>query len=102
MALTLHAGCINNWMSNPVITNSSIEHNSALNMGGGMFNNSSNPEIVSSTIQNNIADNGGGIANYSDVLSIESMIIRDCFHLSESYRWPTIYKRNIKWNNQDI
>lgn len=86
MALTGHAGGINNWMSNPVITNSTIEHNSALHMGGGMFNNSSNPEIVSSTIQNNSADNGGGIANYSDVLSIESMIIRDCFIINnEAY-----------------
>ncbi len=78
-ALNEHAGGINNWKSNPVIKNSTIEHNSALHMGGGMFNNSSNAKIIHSTIQNNTADNGGGIANFSNVFNMDSMIIRHCF-----------------------
>ena len=49
----------------PLITRSTIDHNTATTGGGGIYTRSSNPEIGNSTVANNTAPLGGGF--YIDV-----------------------------------
>jgi hypothetical protein len=66
-----------NAASNPIITNTTFENNSAAS-GGGIFNTQANPILTGVTINNNHAnDNGGGMANSQSGPTIKNTTFSD-------------------------
>jgi surface protein len=61
------AGLFNDEQSSPMVINSVISGNAAINNGGGMLNrNASSPILINCTIAGNKANDGGGIFNNSN------------------------------------
>ena len=85
-------GGIYNYYASPVITNTTIDSNTASKYGGGICNMYSAPTFKNVTITNNNADWGGG--SYNDYLTLGAPVYINCtiaYNKSGSHESSGIY-----------